>query len=70
MDAKFYTGQKVFCKYGEDKTGKILRKQGKNGYMVSFQWYKTFQDFSTLKLSRVLCDDKVYMKTSEIEVIS
>lgn len=64
-----YRGMKVRCKYAETGIGTILRKQGKNGYMVEFQWYRTFQDFGTLELSRVLCTDKMYMKTEDIELV-
>lgn len=62
-------GTKVKCKYASDGTGRIMRKQGANGYMVEYVTTAPFQDFTTLKVTSERVERKVYIKTNEIEII-
>lgn len=48
------------------KSGIFLRKQGKNGIMVSVQHEVVDQDFMTGKLSRVLITRNEYWKYQDI----
>ena len=63
-------GLNVQCKYADNGTGTVIRKQGKTGYIV--EYYKTvpFQSFGSAVVRNEVHKRTVYIKNVDIFVIN